>query len=383
MRNKWWALLLAVFLLLSALVGCNKTATGGDEIIIGGLAPETGKLSVYGLGVKQGAELAIKEINEKGGILGKKIRFISLNEQGDETEALNAYRRLRDQEHIQALIGDVTSKPTMAVAMEAAKDRMPMITPSGTMEAITTAGPNVFRACFIDPVQGQAMASYAADALKVKSAAVIYDSDDDYSSGVKEAFVAECKAKGIEIVLEEGYISGTVDFKPQLTKIGQKAPEVLFVPVYYQDVALILKQSKEIGLSAIMMGGDGWDGVLETLKEEAGKADGGYFANQFFLGDPDEKVQKFIASYRAAYNKDPVSFAALGYDSAYILAAAIERAGGATDKDKINAELAKTDYKGVTGQIRFDEKRNPVKSIQVIKVVNGQYTQHDILKPEN
>ncbi|NLZ56434.1 MAG: ABC transporter substrate-binding protein, partial [Clostridiaceae bacterium] len=111
MRNKWWALLLAVFLLLSALVGCNKTATGGDEIIIGGLAPETGKLSVYGLGVKQGAELAIKEINEKGGILGKKIRFISLNEQGDETEALNAYRRLRDQEHIQALIGDVTSKP--------------------------------------------------------------------------------------------------------------------------------------------------------------------------------------------------------------------------------------------------------------------------------
>lgn len=359
----------------------SAAAAEGESIKIGGLAPLTGSLSVYGNAVNNGVLLAVEEINAQGGINGRPIEYIVYDEKGDTTEATNAYDKLV-QDGIVALIGDVTSTPSIAVAQRAAKDNMPMITASGTAMAITQAGKNVFRTCFTDPYQGDFMAKYAAEKFGVKKSAVIYDPGNDYCVGLTEAFVARCEALGVEVVAQETYTATDVDFKAQLTKIQQAAPEVIFLPDYYETNIQIIRQARASGIDVPFLGGDGWDGVLmEDVIGAKGStdADNTYFTNHYSDKDTGERIQNFLKDYKAKFNIDAVSFAALAYDSVYIVADAIAKAG--TERAAIVDQMAQTDYEGVTGHITFDENRNPIKSVSVIKIDQGEYTLFDKVAP--
>ncbi len=361
-KSRVLSMVLVAALLTVPLAGCGNTSGGsGDEIVIGGLAPLTGSVAQYGVAVDNAVKMAVDDINAKGGLLGKRIKYISYDEKGDPTEATNAYTRLVDQDKIVALIGDVTSAPCEAVAQQAARDKLPMITPSGTSEAITTYGENVFRACFIDPYQGQLMASYASKKLNAKTAAILFDNGDPYSSGIADAFEAAAKALGMTITNKEGYASKSTDFNSQLTKIKAGNPDVLLLPVYYNDVVLIAKQAKDQGLTATLLGADGWDGVAAQL--DAASADvvkNAYFCSQYSASSSDPALQNFLKTYKEKYNEEPNMFAVLGYDAMQIMAAAIEKAG-TTDSAAVIKALRETNYKGLTGTTTFDDKRNPVR----------------------
>ena len=351
---------------------CCIGATG-DTIKIGGLAPLTGDVSVYGVAVDNGVKMAVEEINADGGVLGKQIEYIVYDEKGDATEAVNAYNKLVQSDNVVAIVGDVTSKPTLAVAQQAAKDKIPLITASGTAENITQAGENIFRACFIDPFQGELMASYASKKLEKKTAAIIYNISDDYSKGLYEAFEAAAGDLGIEVVQVEGYGKGTVDFKAQLTNIKSKNPDVIFLPVYYQDVALIAVQAKELGIEAQFLGADGWDGVIGQVDESNMDAvNGAYFCSQYSAQSDDPNLQAFLSKYKETYGMDASQFAVLGYDAMKMLAQAISEAGS-TDSAAITSAMAAIDFTGLTGHMTFDENRNPVKSAAITQIDNGEY----------
>jgi branched-chain amino acid transport system substrate-binding protein len=375
MKKRILAAALAAVMLSTTAAGCagNGAAAGGDTIKIGGLAPLTGDVSVYGIATNNGAKLAVDAINKAGGVLGKKIDYIAYDEKGDATEAVNAYNKLVQSDKVIALVGDVTSKPTIAVAQKAVKDNLPMITATGTAADITKTGKNVFRACFIDPFQGELMADYAAKKLNAKTAAIIYDNGDDYSTGVADAFEAEAKAAGLTVTNKEGYPSKSKDFKAQLTKIKASNPDVPMVPVYYSDVALIAVQAKEIGLNAKLLGADGWDGVLEKI--DKGNLDAlkeSYFCSQYSAESTDPKLQDFLKLYKETYKTDANMFAVLGYDAMGMMAAAINKAGS-TDPDKIEEALKAINYPGLTGNTTFDENRNPVREAVITTIADSKY----------
>ena len=382
MKKRILAAVLSAVMLAASAFGCaqggnKQPASGnteaGDTIKIGGLAPLTGNVSVYGVATNNGIKMAVDEINKAGGVLGKQIEYIVYDEKGDPIEAVNAYNKLVQDDKIIALIGDVTSKPTIAVAQKAVKDRIPMITATGTTADITKAGDNVFRACFIDPYQGELMAEYAAKKLNAKTAAIIYDNGDDYSTGVADAFEKEAKEAGITITNKEAYQPGSVDFKSQLTKIKAGNPDVLMIPVYYSDVALIAAQAKDIGIKSKLLGADGWDGVLEKIdKSNLDAVKDCYFCSQYSPENKDEKLQNFLKQYTEKYKSEANMFAVLGYDALGMMAAAINKAGS-VDSEKIIEALKNLEYKGLTGSTTFDENRNPVRDAVITTIADGKY----------
>ena len=374
MKKRITALALVCMLRLASLVGCGGGGTEGqtsnaDTVKIGGLAPLTGNLSIYGIATDNGVKMAIDEINAAGGVLGKQIEYIVYDEKGDATEAVNAYNKLIQSDQIDALIGDVTSNPSIAVAQQAAKDGIPMISATGTAADITKAGENVFRVCFIDPYQGETMADYAYKKLGAKTAAILYNASDDYSVGLTDAFVSTADKLGLQIVAKESYAKGDVDFKSQLTKIAGQNPDVLFIPVYYEDVALIVQQAKSAGISAQLLGADGWDGVLDKVEDKS-VLEGAMYCCGFSLQSQDAKVQEFIQKYTDKYGEAPKGFSAQGYDAAYLLVQAIEEAGS-TDKAAVVEAMKNIQFDGVTGHIIFDEERNPIKGVMINKLTNG------------
>ncbi len=378
--KKFSAALLGMSLLLTACGGAKETAKETDVVKLGATAPLTGPVAIYGITATNGSKLAMDEINKNGGVLGKQVEFIVLDSKGDPTEAITAYNRLVD-EGIVGFIGDAPSKPTLAIAEVAAQDNMPMITPTGTQFNITEAGPNVFRTCFTDPYQGVVLANFAKNNLKAETAAIVVNNSSDYSDGVAKAFVEQAEKLGLKVVAKEGYSDGDKDFRAQLTKILPTNPDVLVIPDYYEQVALITTQAREVGLKSAFIGPDGWDGVAKTLDPSAYSAvENSYFTNHFSLQDQSEKVQNFVKAYREVYNEDPSSFAALSYDAAYMMKAAIEKAG-TTDKQAVVEALKNLDYNGVTGHLTFDEKNNPVKAVTVLKIVNGEYTFDSVVEP--
>lgn len=353
----------------------------GDVIKIGGLAPLTGAVAVYGNTCKNGVVMAIDEINSNGGVLGKQLSIEYLDEKGDPSEALNAYNRLKS-DGVVAVIGDVTSKPSMAVAEAAAADRMPNVTPTATHPDVTTYGDNIFRVCFLDPFQGKTMAKFASENLSAKKVAVMYNTSDDYSSGIAAAFKEASESMDMEVTAFEGYGENDVDFKTQLTNIAQTNPDVIMLPDYYAKVALIAAQAREVGITCTLMGADGWDGVIGTVDaDNISIIDNSYFCNHYSVQDESEKVQGFINNYNEKYGEQPSSFSALGYDAAYILANAIEKAGS-TDNEAIIKALSETEYDGITGKMKFDADGNPIKSVSVIKIINGEYTLDSVVEPE-
>ena len=378
--KKFNAALLGMTLLLTACGGAKDTAKEAEVVKIGCTAPLTGPVAIYGITSSNGSKLAMEEINKNGGILGKQVEFTVLDSKGDPTEAITAYNRLVDN-GIVAFIGDAPSKPTLAIAEVAAQDNMPMITPNGTQFNITEAGPNVFRTCFTDPYQGVVLANFAKNNLNAKTVAVVVNNSSDYSDGVAKAFVEQAEKLGLKVVAKEGYSDGDKDFRAQLTKILPENPDVLVIPDYYEQVALITVQAREVGLKSAFIGPDGWDGVAKTLDPTSYSAvENSYFTNHFSLQDKSEKVQNFVKAYREAYNEDPSSFAALSYDSAYMMKAAMEKAG-TTEKQAVIDALKTLEYDGVTGHLTFDEKNNPVKAVTVLKIVNGDYTFDSVVEP--
>jgi branched-chain amino acid transport system substrate-binding protein len=382
MKKRILAAVLSAVMLAASAFGCaqggnkqpvSENTKAGDTIKIGGLAPLTGNVSVYGVATNNGIKMAVDEINKAGGVLEKQIEYIVYDEKGDPIEAVNAYNKLVQDDKIIALIGDVTSKPTIAVAQKAVKDRIPMITATGTTADITKAGDNVFRACFIDPYQGELMAEYAAKKLNAKTAAIIYDNGDDYSTGVADAFEKEAKEAGITITNKEAYQPGSVDFKSQLTKIKAGNPDVLMIPVYYSDVALIAAQAKDIGIKSKLLGADGWDGVLEKIdKSNLDAVKDCYFCSQYSPENKDEKLQNFLKQYTEKYKSEANMFAVLGYDALGMMAAAINKAGS-VDSEKIIEALKNLEYKGLTGSTTFDENRNPVRDAVITTIADGKY----------
>ena len=377
---KKFAALLMAAMMVAALAACGGTeassgsegasqAAEGETIKIGCLAPLTGEVSVYGIATSNGIQMGVDEINAAGGIGGKQIELITLDEKGDPTEAVNAYNNLVDQ-GVVAIIGDVTSKPCIAVAELAAADNMPMLTATGTAAEITTIGDNIFRTCFMDPFQGQIMANFAADNLGAAKVAVMYDTGSDYSQGLADSFQAQAEAKGMTVTAFEGYATADTDFTAILNKIIATEPDAIFVPDYYGDVSLVLNQARTAGYTGPMLGGDGWDGVLGVLPEDRMEvANNGYFSNHYSAAD--EAAAEFLTKYKELYGMDGNSFSALGYDSAYIMADAIERAGS-TDAQAIIDALAATDIQCVTGHITFDENGDPIKDVAVTQFVDGE-----------
>ena len=354
--------------------GCGKSGEVAkpETIKIGGMAPLTGALAIYGVTTTNGAELAVKEINENGGILGKKIEYIILDTKGDSTEAVMAYNKLVD-EKVAGIIGEVTSKPTLAVAEVAVQDNMPLITPTGTQVDITEAGPNVFRVCFTNPYQGKVLAITSKERLGADTVAVMLNNSSDYSDGITKAFIEESEKLGMKVMGVEGYSDGDKDFKPQLTKLAAMNPDVVLIPEYYEQAALIATQAREVGVKSIFVGSDGWDGIAKTLDKSSYSAiENSYFTNHFSMEDQSEKIQNFLKDYRETYKEDPSAFSALGYDAIYMMKSAIEKAG-TTDKQKVVDALKGIEYDGITGYLTFDDHNNPVKAVTVLKIENGKY----------
>ena len=387
--KKLLSFVLVVALLLTvAACGSSKkpsdpsapTETGGaltDEIIIGGLAPLKGNVAQYGIASNNGTTLAVHELNEAGGILGKKIKYIAYDEQGDSTAATIAYERLVNEDGIIALIGDITTVPTIAVAQKAAEDNIPMITPTGTGAAITEAGKNIFRACFTDPYQGELMANYAKEKLGAETVAVLYDTGDDYSKGVADAFWDSAEALGMTRTDKEGYQSGSTDFNAQLTKIKAGDPDVVMVPGYYGDGAMILTQARELGITAKFLGSDGWDGLLVQVDvSNYSVLNDAFYCTQYSLREPGEELQRVMEAYEDFYaDSDPKGeylnmFAILGYEAMHIMAAAIE-AAGSVDADAIVEALSNLDYDGVSGKIAYKGGQDPAREAYIVEFVDG------------
>jgi branched-chain amino acid transport system substrate-binding protein len=248
-----------------------------------------------------------------------------------------------------------------------------MISATATTADVTKKGENIFRACFTDPYQGKVMAQYAAKKLNAKTAAILYNIADDYSLGVAEAFESEARAAGINVVEKQGYQTNDVDFKSQLQSIKSKNPDVLFIPVYYQDVALISVQAKQLGITSTLMGVDGWDGVLDKIdKSNVDAVDGAYFCSQYSSESTDANVQNFIKEYKEKYKAEPNMFAVLGYDAMNMMIQSIKTAG-TTDSDKVIDAMKGISFKGLTGNITFDAERNPVKSAVINTIQDGAY----------
>ena len=295
-----------------------------------------------------------------------------MDDTGDAVEATNAYNTLVS-DGVVAVIGPVTTTPTLAVASLAAKDNMPMITASATAYAVTDAGSNVFRACFLDPYQAGIMAEYAVNSLGAKTAAILYDNSDSYFIGLYEGFTEKAKELGLEIVATETAASGDADYTAQLTKIADAEPDVVFVCYYYEDAALILRQAKnDVGVEATLIGADSWSGIGAQLEDEPTLLDGTAYCDSFYAADEDETVKSFVTRFTDSHNGTaPQGFNALGYDAAKIMITAIANAGS-TDKDAIIAALKATDLDCATGHITFDDHNDPIKSVCVMGFENGQ-----------
>ena len=400
--KKFLSIALVLVLIVGCFAACGSKTTGdkttesaapsaaaatGDTIKVGIIGCQTGDYAQYGVSVMNGATLYIDQLNANGGIGGKQVEIVNYDNKGDSQEAINAFNRAVDG-GITALIGDVLSGNTIAVVGEAAPINMPMITASATAEGVTydkdsnTVYKNVFRTCFIDPFQGEKMANYASEKLAAKTAAVIYETGNDYAVGVKDAFEAKCKELGINVVDEEGYATGDVDFKSQLTTIASKNPDVVFCPNYYEDDGLIITQARAVGIKATFIGSDGMSGVAAYAS--AADLEGTVYCSGYAPASTDS-VKTFEKAYTAKYGADTLNmFSANAYDAAMVLCNALQIAEDAgltagTDEYKqavIDAIRDKSgDLECITSKgYTFDEHNNPVKDANIMKLVNGVET---------
>lgn len=348
--------------------GGNGVATDtGDTIRVGVYGDLTGQTSSFGQSTKNGIELAVEEINNAGGINGKKIQLIVEDDQGRPEQAKTVVSKLINQDRVHAVLGEVASTNSLAAAPVAQEAKIPMITPSSTNPKVTEVGDYISRVCFIDPFQGSVMAKFASNTLKAKTAAILGDVNSDYSKGLTQFFEEEFTRLGGKVVAKEAYTQTDPDFKGQLTKIRNLNPDVIYVPGYYGQVGIIAKQARELDMNMPLLGGDGWDSP-ELWKLGGAALKNTYISNHYSAENPAPEIQNFVKAYKAKFNVEPDSLAALAYDAAKVLADAIKRAGGTDSaklKDAINATKG---FAGVTGQITIDSGRNAVKPAVVLEL---------------
>jgi len=353
--------------LAGSFLACDK---GAKEIKIGGVGPLTGEAATFGASTKNGYDMAVAEWNAKGGVLGKQVKMTFADDKGDPAEGATVFTKLIEQDKSVAIVGTVMSKVSLAGAPICQNAKIPMMATSSTNPKVTLVGDYIFRTCFIDPFQGTVGAVFAFNDLKAKKAACLFDVGNDYTKGLSEFFKAKFTALGGSVVGYEGHATGTTDFKAQLTKVLAAGPDILYVSDYYNDVALIAKQARELGFKGPLVGGDGWDSP--KLMEVGGAAvEGCFFTNHYSQDDTAPMVQAFVKSYKAKYGAEPDALAALGYDATNLMLDAIQRAGK-TDGASIKDALTKTDLQTVTGKVKFDGDRNPVKSAVIIEVKGGK-----------
>ncbi|HQD89574.1 MAG TPA: ABC transporter substrate-binding protein, partial [Syntrophomonadaceae bacterium] len=372
-RRKVSMLVLMLFM-LSIVAGCSQGGDNGaaqqegDTIKVGINTELSGPVASYGSNAANGALLAIEEINAAGGVLGKQLDPLSRDCKSIPDEAMSVSAALVG-EKIVAQIGPLTSGNVAGSTPVMMENQIPLLAPAATAVNVTVDEKTnkvrdfIFRVCYRDSDQGQRMANFALEDLNVKNAAIYGSTSDDYATGLAKYFKEEFTSKGGTIVAEEGFVNGDKDFRATLTKIKSADPEFIYVPGYYTEVAVLIKQAREMGITCPIGGGDGWDSPDMVSVAGAEALNNTYFTNHYSVEDPDPAIQSFVEAYKAKYNKLPDSFAALGYDAARLLADAIERAGEA-DPVKVKEALEATkDFPGITGTMSIDENHNPVKNI--------------------
>lgn len=387
MSKRIFAFALVMLLAVGVFAGCangsqGETQTTAEEgtLLIGGIGPITGTAATYGQAVQKGAQLAIDEINAQGGVNGMKLALNFQDDEHDAQKAVNAYNAVKDA-GAKLLIGTVTSTPCVAVAEETKKDNMFQLTPSGSSVECTRYD-NAFRICFNDPNQGTASAQYIAEHGLATKVAVIYNSSDVYSSGIYEKFAAEAQNQNLEVVAEQAFTADSkTDFSVQLQKIKESGAELVFLPIYYEEAALILTQADKAGLTAKFFGCDGLDGVIDQLGENVALANGVMLLTPFAADAQDEKTQAFTTAYKAAYNDEiPNQFAADGYDAVYTIKAALEKAGVSDSNidmselcEKIKAVMTEITVEGVTGTMTWTADGEPTKDPKAMVIEDGSY----------
>lgn len=362
---------------LLATLGCTRTT---NEIRIGVYTSLTGSTATWGQSGKMAIDLAVEEVNAKGGVLGKPVKVIYEDDQSLPEQAKTAVVKLIKQHKVVAVIGENASSRSLAAAPECQRNKIPMVSPFSTNPKVTQVGDFIFRVCYIDPFQGSAMAKFAYQQLNARRVAILRDVKNDYSVGLAEYFSKTFTGLGGTIVADASYSEGDVEFRAQLTALKTANADTVFIPGYYTEIGLIARQARELGLTVPLLGGDGWDSP-KTVELGGEAINGAYFTTTFAPDDPNPLGQAFIQAYRAKYQKDPDGTAAVGYEAALVLFDAITRAGS-TDGPAIRDALAKTrDFHGVSGTLSIDSDRNAVKRIVIMKIDGGKAKFHSAVEP--
>jgi branched-chain amino acid transport system substrate-binding protein len=374
---KWRRLFVLGVVMLAATSACERrpgasgSATSTGDILVGMYGSLTGDGASFGQSSVEGARLAVEELNNAGGLLGgRKIRLLVEDDQSKPEEASNAVTKLITQDKVVAVLGEVASSRSLAAGPVCQKYQTPMISPASTNERVTAIGDYIFRVCFIDPFQGDVLAKFAYNDLKARKVAVLKDVRQDYSVGLTNAIQATFTSLGGQVLAPVSYSSGDADFKAILTQVRAQKPDAMFVTGYYPEAAIIVRQARELGMEMPILGGDGWVG--DALKNGREALANCFISNHYSGDNPDPVVQNFVKTYRAKFNHEPDSIAALGYDAAKVLAAAITTSNS-TEGPKLRDALAKSDVPGVTGRLKMNAQRNVDKPavIQELKFADG------------
>ena len=386
--KKFISVMLVAAMAVTALTGCGSNSGSSskkdaDKYYFGGIGPTTGATAIYGTAVKNGAQIAVDEINAAGGINGKQIEYRFEDDQNDAEKAVNAYNTLKDW-GMQMLVGTTTTAPCIAVAGKTASDNVFQITPSASSPDVLSSGNgNVFQVCFTDPNQGVASAQYIAENKLATKIGIIYDSSDVYSSGIEEKFEAEAKTQGLNIVSKAAFTADSkTDFGTQLQKAKDAGADLLFLPIYYQEASIILKQADTMGYKPKFFGVDGMDGILTVEKFDTKLAEDVMLLTPFAADAKDKTVQNFVKTYKEKYKDTPNQFAADSYDAVYALKAAIEESKATTDMsasdmcDALKGAMTKIKMQGLTGGkdgLTWNESGEVTKSPKAVIIKNGAY----------
>jgi branched-chain amino acid transport system substrate-binding protein len=377
MRRRQLALAAASFLIFAtACPPKSETAAGpaaaaGTDIPIGLYAALTGETATFGNATRDGVNFAVDEINAAGGVLGKKIHLYVEDDRSKPEEAAGVVSKLVTQNNVVVLIGENSSSNSLAAAPIAQQNKVPMVSVSSTNPEVTKKGDFIFRVCFIDPLQGAAIARFARENLKLNNVAILQDVKSDYSVGLAKVFTDVFTAAGGKVAMNQSYSAGDADFRAQLTAIKQSNAQAIFIPGYYTEAGQIAIQARDLGLNQPLLGGDGWDSP-KLLEIGGANLEGSYYATTVSLSSPDPATQKFVAAFRAKFNRDPEGLNALGYDAMKVVAAAITKAGK-LDKQAIRDQIAATkNFPGASGEITIGPDRNPVKPVPIVVIKNGK-----------
>jgi branched-chain amino acid transport system substrate-binding protein len=370
-------------LALALTAGCKPSAGpagGGSTIKVGQYASLTGSEAAFGRSSDEGTQVAIEEVNKAGGVLGKQIELITEDNRTQAGESATIVKKFISRDQVVAVLGEVATGRSLEAAPICQAAGVPMITPSSTNPRVTEFGDYIFRVCFTDPFQGRVLAGFAFNTLKARKVAILSDVSSAYSVGLSQLFKEPFLAMGGQVVSEQKYASRDKDFKAQLTAIKASEPDAICVPGYYTEAGLIIRQARDLGITIPIFGGDGWE-APELIEIAGGDAlKNTFYSTHFSPVQDSPAVKKFVAAYRAKFNKTPDAMAALGYDSAIALAEAIKKAGS-TDGTKLRDALAATDFVGATGHTKLDAKRNANKPAVIITVENGTFKFVQTIEP--